>query len=121
MPIVDIEIVGDVNAAPPALAQALADAAGRIFGSPPGTTWVRVRALAAAAYAENDVAVAADARPVFVTVIKRQPPSGPALAGEIGALTRLVAQAVGRAAEHVHVSYEPAAAGRIAFGGVVVE
>jgi phenylpyruvate tautomerase PptA (4-oxalocrotonate tautomerase family) len=118
MPIVDIEIVGDADAAPAALAQALADEAGRIFGSPPGTTWVRVRALAAAAYAENGVAAG---RPVFVTVTKRQPPSGAALAEEIGTLTRAVARAVGRPEEGVHVLYEPAAAGRVAFGGALVE
>lgn len=118
MPIVDIEIVGDADVVPPALAQTLADVAGRVFGSPPGTTWVRVRALAAAAYAENGSAAG---RPVFVTVIKRQPPSGPALAQEIGTLTRAIAQALGRPEEGVHVLYEPPGAGRIAFGGALVE
>ena len=83
MPIVDIEIVGD--APPPA--QALADEAGRIFGSAPGTTWVRVRALAE----------------------------------EVRTLTHAVARAVARPPEHVHVLSEPAAAGRIAFGGALVE
>lgn len=121
MPIVNIEIVADADAAPPGLVQALADRAGRIFGSPPGTTWVRVRALPASGYAENEAAVAANDRPVFVTVTRRQLPAPPALAEEIGALTRAVAQLVGRPAERVHVMYEPGAAGRAAFGGTVVE
>lgn len=121
MPIVDIEIVGAADAASAALVQALADRAGRIFASPPGTTWVRVRALPAWGYAENEAAVAANDRPVFVTVTRRHVPAAPALAEEIGALTRAVAELVGRPAEHVHVTYEPAAAGRAAFGGEVVE
>lgn len=121
MPIVDIEIVGEADAAPPALAQTLADEVGRIFAAAPGTTWMRMHALPAAAYAENGVAVAAGDRPVFVTVTRRQPPSGPALVKEIGALTQAIARAVGRPAERVHVSYEPPAAGRMAFGGALVE
>jgi phenylpyruvate tautomerase PptA (4-oxalocrotonate tautomerase family) len=53
MPILDVELVAD--RVPPGIARSLADAAGAVFGSPPGRTWVRVRALAPAAYAENAV------------------------------------------------------------------
>ena len=60
MPIIDIERVlpDGADAAPRGLAQALADAAGHVFASAPGCTWVRLRALPAAAYAENDVQMA---------------------------------------------------------------
>jgi phenylpyruvate tautomerase PptA (4-oxalocrotonate tautomerase family) len=120
MPILDVEIVGDVqDPRPTALAQALADEAGRIFASAPGTTWVRLRTLAPSDYAENAETVSA--RPVFVTVMKRQVPARAELAQEIAALTRAVARLVGRPAENVHVTYEPAAAGRAAFGGKIQE
>ena len=118
MPLVEIEIVG--GAVPPALAQAVADEAGRIFGSEPGRTWARVRALAPDADAENDAVVPGGDRPVFVTVLKRSPPTGADLAQEVAALTHAIARLVGRPHQHVHVVYEPAGAGRVAFGGELV-
>lgn len=122
MPILDIEIVGEASTeTSPSLAQALADDAGRIFRARPGTTWVRVRTLAASLYAENDSMVGVADRPVFVTVLKRELPKQAELAEEVAALTRTVADALGRPAERVHVAYQPAAAGRVAFGGALVE
>ena len=122
MPIVDIEIVGDV-AQPVAgtLAQALADEAARVFASKPANTWVRVRTLARESYAENAIAVAPSDLPVFATVLQRQPPERIALAREIAALTQAIARTVGRSADRVHIEYAPAAAGRMAFGGTLVE
>jgi phenylpyruvate tautomerase PptA (4-oxalocrotonate tautomerase family) len=102
MPIVDIEIVGEItesNAG--ACAQALADEAARVFASPPANTWVRVHTLARECYAENGIAVAPSDLPVFVTVLKRQVPQ--------------------RAPGRVHVEYAAAAAGRMAFGGTLIE
>lgn len=121
MPLVDLEIVGDATAAPEGLAQTLADEAGRIFGAAPGTTWVRVRMLDPRGYAESGAAVGIAERPVFVTVTKRQPPAGAALTEEASALTSAVARLVGWPVARVHVIYAPAAAGRIMFGGVLVE
>jgi len=122
MPIVDIEIVGDTIDAPAAsLAQGLADEAGRILLSPPATTWVRVRTLGRAGYAENGITVDTAALPVFVTVTRRQLPSRTQLAAEVTALTEVVARIVGRPAENVHIEYSTAAAGRMAFGGVLVD
>ena len=54
---------------------------------------------------------------VFVSVPQAAPPGGDALGREARALTEAVAGACGRSAEHVHLLYEPPAAGRIAFGG----
>ncbi|MEO8506171.1 MAG: hypothetical protein ABI593_00920 [Betaproteobacteria bacterium] len=122
MPIVDIEIVGGPdNAPPPSLAQAVADAAGPIFGTAPGGTWVRLRMLAAAHYAESAPAVAPDGWPVFVTVTRRELPDRGTLLVEIAALTEAIARILQRPPARVHVEYAPAAAGRIAFGGTLVE
>jgi phenylpyruvate tautomerase PptA (4-oxalocrotonate tautomerase family) len=122
MPIVDIErvLAEDANAAPHGLAPALAAAAGRVFGSAPGRTWVRLRALPAAAYAENDAVLDADALPVFVTVLHAHPPTGDALAAQVVALTDGLAAVLGCDAQRVHVQMAPAGAGRQAFGGTLV-
>jgi phenylpyruvate tautomerase PptA (4-oxalocrotonate tautomerase family) len=122
MPIVDIEIVGPLPAGCTApLAQRLADAAGRVFAAPPGTTWARVRALPLDAYAENEAAVEPADAPVFVTVRKRRAPEGAELAAEAAALTRAVAGVLERDPGRVHVGYEASAAGRMAFGGTLVD
>ena len=122
MPIVDVELVGPAAATGErGLARALADAAAAVFGAPVATTWVRVRVLAPHAYAENGADVAADALPVFVTVRKRRVPEGVALAAEARALTDAIAAVVRRPAERVHVEYTPPAAGRMAFGGTLVD
>lgn len=71
MPIIEIEVVtAEGEALIPGLAQKLADAAGSILGTPPGSTWVKLRALPRAQYAENGAPVPEDVRPVFVTVLK---------------------------------------------------
>lgn len=119
MPIVDVEVVA--HTLPAGLAGKLADAAGRVFESAPGTTWVRLRALDPACYAENGGAQVADAGPVFVTVQKRAMPAPADLAREISTLTEAIAGAVGCPAHRVHVQYAPAAAGRQAFGGTLVK
>ena len=122
MPIVDVEVVGpDAGADDGPLAQALADAAARVFGAPAATTWVRVRALAPNAYAENGAPLVAAELPVFVTVRRRDVPARDTLAGEVRALTDAVAAIVRRPAARVHVEYAPALAGRMAFGGTLVE
>ena len=122
MPILDIERVlpDGADASPPGLAQSLADAAGRVFGSAPGRTWVRLRALGASQYGENETTVAPGERPVFVTVLHAHAPHGEALAAEVLALTQAVAACLGRAPGHVHVQYAPPGAGRQAFGGTLM-
>lgn len=121
MPIVDVELVcareADLAGISP---REIADALGAIFGSPPSRTWVRVRSLQAAAYAENDADVSAADLPVFVAVLQAHPPAQDALATEVRNVTEAIAACVGRPAERVHVRYEPAAAGRQAFGGNLV-
>jgi phenylpyruvate tautomerase PptA (4-oxalocrotonate tautomerase family) len=122
MPVVTIEIVADSDR-PIAndLARAFADAVGRVLNSPPGQTWVRLRSLARNQYAENESPVDVGQLPVFVTILKRLPPSGAELQAEVTALTRAIAQVLDRPAACVHIEYAPAAIGRLSFGGELVE
>jgi len=119
VPVVDVELVGpaDVTAA---LTRRLADRVGEALGSRLGGTWVRVRELALDHYAENG-GLEDDVRPVFVTVLERARPRGGELAQKVARVTAAVAEVTGRPAEHVHVLFEDGAAGRLAFGGRLVE
>ena len=122
MPIVDIELVcATETEIATAKADLLADALGDVFGSPPGRTWVRLRFLGSAAYAENRSEPQESGLPVFVTVLHAHPPAGEALAAEVRAVTHAVANGLARPFERVHVQYAPAAAGRQAFGGDLVD
>ena len=120
MPIIDIEFVRSTSETLPASA-ALASALGRALGTPAGRTWVRVRRLDPACYAENDATVSGAEQPVFVTVLHAHPPTGEALAAEARLLTQAVAACCDCLVERVHLQYAPPAAGRQAFGGVLVQ
>ena len=121
MPIIDVELVCESEAEfARTSARALADAVGHALGTEPGHTWVRLRFLASAGYAENQATLESAELPVFVTVLHAHPPIGEALVTEAMALTLAVAQCVVRAPERVHVQYAPPAAGRQAFGGKLV-
>ena len=122
MPLIDLEIVVPSHAEPPGAAAvaALADALARVFGSAPGHTWLRVRQLDRAAYAENGTLLSDAELPVFATVLHAHPPLGAALEAEVAALTLALADALRRPADRVHVQYAPAAAARQAFGGTLV-
>lgn len=120
MPIVDICWVGDLPPGTDALAPRLADAIGDALELAPGRVWVRLHALPSAHYAENG-GLLPGALPIFVTLLHARPPLGQALQAEVSALTTAVAKASGRPADRVHLAYPPAGAGRIAFGGRLVE
>ena len=116
MPIIDIELVQErPGPVEPTLAHRLADALGEVFEAQPGKIWVRLRELPYGAYAENHVAKAP--KPVFVTVLASAPPEGAQLEQRIVAITDVVAEHCKRPRENVHVMFESAARGRIAFGG----
>jgi phenylpyruvate tautomerase PptA (4-oxalocrotonate tautomerase family) len=121
MPILDIEIVvSDPSSGLAAdLTQTLADAAAQVFGSPPGTVWIKLRLLPSAQYAE-DHGRPEGVYPVFVTVLKSRAPEGSELEEEIVRLTRAIAAVLNRPEENVHVFYQPDGAGRVAFGGRLV-
>jgi len=122
MPIVTVELVDDPGRPlERSLTQSLADVIGRVLNSPPGQCWVRLRLLPRDAYAENDALVDEGGLPVFVTLLERRPPVGAKLQDQITALTHAIAQVVGRPADCVHVEFAPAAVGRVAFGGKLVQ
>ncbi len=117
MPILEVRLVGD--SAAPDLARRIADAAGGVLGSPPRGTWVTIELVPPVRYAESGGAEPGVA-PVFVRVLLRDGAPREGLADQVTALCRAIATCCGRPAENVHLIYEPAAAGRVAFGGNLV-
>lgn len=115
MPIVDVSWVA--TALPDGVVRDLADTFGRVFQSPAGGTWVRLRLLDPAGYAENDTTAPAPVfAPVFVTVLARVTTiADPAATAH--ALAAATARCLGVDERHVHVIYEPPADGRVYFGG----
>ncbi len=121
MPILDVEIVsltedGEVEG----LTRRIAEAAGAVFRSKPGQTWVKLTVIPIERYAENAGGPPEGVLPVFVRVLKRKVPRGWELQTEVQALTEAVAQACGRSAENIHIVFAPDAQGRAAFGGRIV-
>lgn len=118
MPILNFQIVlRPGEELPPNLASAIANAAARVFGAPPGNTWVLVKALPASAYAEDSSPPGEGIFPVFVSVLKARLGPIVKLKEEAVRLSKAIATACQRPPENVHILYEPEGAGRIAFGG----
>jgi len=118
MPILEVQVVLRLGEeSPTGLAAAIADAAGPVFGAPPGNTWVLVKALPASAYAEGSSPPAEGISPVFVSVLKARRGSTEELREEAMRLTQAIATACHRPPENVHIFYEPEGVGRISFGG----
>jgi phenylpyruvate tautomerase PptA (4-oxalocrotonate tautomerase family) len=121
VPVLEIEmVVANGEALPASLAASLADAAGEVFGSKAGQTWVRLRALAAGEYAENGGDPASAPRPVFVSVLQADPPQGEELRLQVDRLTVAIARVCALPPENVHLVYQASARGRVAFGGRLV-
>jgi hypothetical protein len=122
MPILDIDVVVvESETIDLSWAQQIADAAGTVFGTEPGRTWVRVRRLQHSDYAENGMKDSPDLLPVFVSVLKSQRPPLDALRVESRKLTLVISRILERPVENVHVLYLPPAAERQSFGGTLVE
>jgi len=121
MPILDVQLVGPVAEGDRAtLARRIADAAGAVFASRPQQTWVTLRLIADDEYSENGGGLGGGVRPVIVSVLHVDPPTGDALIEQVARLTHAIAQACGRSPENVHLIYQPVAKGRTAFGGRLV-
>jgi phenylpyruvate tautomerase PptA (4-oxalocrotonate tautomerase family) len=125
MPVIEVEIVLQPGETLPAaraatLAADLAQRLGEIFASPPGSTWVRLRSLPPEHYAENDPA-SPPPFPVFVSVLKRSADPLPIRQVEAQQIAAAVGRICQRPPANVHVLYLPPAAGRQAFGGLLVE
>ena len=120
MPILNVEVVLQPGEAlRPTLAADIANAAGDVFGTPPGRTWVTVYTIPTEQYAENGSSVTG-LYPVFVSILKNQLPAPEAMQTEARQLTDVIAQVCARSAENVHLIYLPAGAGRVAFGGRLI-
>jgi phenylpyruvate tautomerase PptA (4-oxalocrotonate tautomerase family) len=117
MPILEVEVVGEVSAPlRHGLAQRLADAAGQIFESAPQHTWLRLRFLDGQDYAEN-AGPAPAPLPVFVRVLLRSL----LVVEERGRIAEELAYAFAeicaRPSSRVHILFEDPGQARIAFGG----
>jgi phenylpyruvate tautomerase PptA (4-oxalocrotonate tautomerase family) len=120
VPVIDVEIVGDVQAKAE-LGQRLADALGDALESQPRGTWVRVRHLPRDSYAESGGPLDDAIRPVFVTIMDQRRPQGEVLLRRIDKVTSVVADVIERNGDNIHVFYAEDGAGRVAFGGSLVE
>ena len=122
MPILDIEIVASdsTSSLPADLTQSLADATAQVFDVGPGRVWVKIRVIPPAHYAENG-GLPEGVQPVFVRVRESKVPEGSVLEDKIARLTKAIATVLNRPVTNVHIFYEPDGAGRVAFGGKLVE
>jgi len=117
MPVLDVEIVFEPGEElKSGLATDLAEAAAEIFQSGPQQTWVKLRPLPLAWYAENGGS-GDNVKPVFISILKARQPSLAQMEAEIHQLTQKFALICNRPAEHIHILYLPDGYGRIAFGG----
>ncbi len=116
MPILQIEVVGKAADYPADLAQQLADSCATELRSRPQGTWVKLLFIPRSHYAENGGAPE-QARPILVSLLQAQPPSGTARRELVAALARSIAQVTGHEVANVHIVLEPPAVGRIALAG----
>lgn len=122
MPIVDVHFVlPPMSAMPDGAASRLANALGTALGCKPGDLWLRLHALPASQYAENAPPEQTPELPVFVTVLRAHLKPGPELRAEALALAQVVAETLSMPRTRVHIEFAPPGAGRVAFGGDLVQ
>lgn len=122
MPILDVQVIGAVpEEVRRGLAQRIADGVGRVLGSGEQETWVKLHFIPADEYSENSGGPPPGVQPVIVSIIQASLPRDLALYDQTTNLTRVIADACQRPGANVHLIYEPAANGRVAFGGRIVD
>ncbi|MCZ6672170.1 MAG: hypothetical protein O7C75_04445 [Verrucomicrobia bacterium] len=122
MPQLDIDIVFRPNETLKGDAvQKLADAAGKVFDTPPGKTWVKINPVPRNCWAENKTKLSSHAGPVVVSILKRTAPGPEEIEAEVSSLTRVIAGILERPNEEIHIKYEADAIGRVAYGGKLVK
>lgn len=120
MPILQVQLIEPVpDPVRHGLAARIAQAAAAVFDSRPQGTWVTLRFVDRDAYAENAGGPAGGVEPVLVSVLLAELPDTDTLAQRAAELSEAIARACERPAQNVHVIFEPAGAGRIAFGGTL--
>jgi hypothetical protein len=121
IPILDVEmLLRPGESLDRELAQDLANEAGWVFGTPPGRTWVKARPLGPEQDTESAGGPPQEVYPVFVSVLKASLAPPDRLELEVSELTRAAAVVCHRPSENLHRLYQPAAAGRVSFGGKLV-
>lgn len=122
MPILSIEIVQENHETiDSSWAQQIADAAGAVFGTEPGRTWVRLHRLDSTHYAEQGGNPQQTPRPVFVSVLQARTPELERKRVLASALASCIGDVCRRPTELVHVLWLPEGMNRIAFGGTLRE
>ena len=122
MPILSIEIVQENHETiDSSWAQQIADAAGAVFGTEPGRTWVRLHRLDSTHYAEQGDNPQQTPRPVFVSVLQARTPELERKRVLASALARCIGEVCRRPTELVHILWLPEGMNRIAFGGTLRE
>ena len=122
MPLLDIDIVFRANESLKGdTVQRLADAAGKVFDTPPGKTWVKINPVPRNFWALNSSKLDSHSGPVVVSILKRTVPSPDKIEEEILQITKVFAGILERSDEDVYVKYEDDAIGRVAFGGRLVK
>ncbi len=121
MPLIEIEIIGELKVPPTGLTQKLVDAIATVLGSDVAQTWLRLRTTPVDCFAENGADAPQGAAAIFVNVTKRHLPDLATLEVEADHISEAVAKLCHRPKERVHVIYEPPGNGRIAFGGKLVK
>lgn len=119
MPILNIEIIGGKDDFSQDLSRRLADVAGSVLNSRQQGTWVKLHFIDVSQYAENGGAIGS--LPIIVSLIQAEPPAGAELRNLLLNLTTAIAEVTGHRVENVHIIVEPAAKGRISFGGNLLE
>ena len=122
MPIIDVQFVlPRAETLPEGLAQDLVNRLGKVLSVQPGHLWLRLQVLPASNYAENESSVSDHDLPIFVTVMHAKSPTGKALESEAVTVAQAVAEVIAKDRTQIHVEYAPSGAGRIAFGGNLVQ
>ena len=123
MPIITIKLLTEnpQEVIPTVQVQEIADRLSKLFQTGRRQTWVKVESQPRAHYAENGVASAEVSYPTFVEVLKAEVAEPEALAGEADEIATVVSNVLGCPKENTHILYLPDAAGRIAFGGKLLE
>ena len=117
MPIVTVDIIGEPGPSETKLAQELADACAPAFPPEHREVWLQVRFTPGRDWAVSGGPASERPAPILVHVVREVNPQGKDLEREIRGITAAVARVAARPAENVHVTYEPSALGRMAFGG----
>lgn len=117
MPILEVEVVGEITAPlRHGLAQRLAEAAAQVFETAPQQTWLKLRYLDAQDYAEN-AGAAPSPLPVFVRVLLRTALEVEERRRLARMLARVISELSARPVARVHILFDDPGQGRIAFGG----